>query len=375
MSTRYTQATRQQRKEFVHLNGVQVPLEVALNSSTYRRALTQLRSNSEIDMGAADAVSTGSIFVQSQLNKADTRLHMPLEGHTWFRDVPLTNGGGWVDTETAEFVSGGSTNIDGTGTGANDIGVVNFSRSQDVYPTFAWQRSVRIPLIESLKLAQANKSPNDILDKFIRTDWNKTMDQRVYLGPLNQKAGQFGIANNPLVTSQVAPNGTQANPGPSWNTKNPIDIVNDFQFAAETVWGNNGFALNALPNRFGVPATAYPKLLQPMYLNVAGTQQVSVYENVLQYIKANYFGLAINGKVPEIFPIPNWLETVGVGGSRRLLAYCFDDNFVNFGILQDLQRVGGPLSLQDGAFVATYVGNTGIVKFLGPTTALYLDEI
>lgn len=375
MPTRYVQSTRNQRAEYTYLGGVQMPLEAAVASSAFRRSLAALRSRSDIDMGAADAVSTGSIFVQSQLNKADTRLHMPLEGHTWFRDVPLTNGGGWVDTETAEFVSGGSTNIDGTGTGANDIGVVNFSRSQDVYPTFAWQRSVRIPLIESLKLAQANKSPNDILDRFIRTDWNKTMDQRVYLGPLNQKAGQTGLVNNASVTAQTAPNGTQASPGPSWTTKNPIDIANDFNYAAETIWAANGYALDSIPDRFGVPATAYPKLLQPMYLNVAGTQQVSVYENVLQYIKANYFGLAINGKVPEIFPIPNWLETAGSGGSRRLMAYCFNDNFVNFGILQDLQRVGGPLSLQDGAFVATYVGNTGIVKFLGPTTALYLDMI
>ena len=85
--------------------------------------------------------------------------------------------------------------------------------------------------------------------------------------------------------------------------------------------------------------------------------------------------LAINGKVPDIFPIPNWLETAGSGSSRRLAGYVFDDEFVNFGILQDLQRVGGPLSLQDGAFVATYIGNTGIVKWLAPQTAYYYDQI
>lgn len=367
MSNRYTPAVRAQRQD--------AALDAALRSSEYRRSLARLRNRETIDLGAADAVSTGSIFLQSELNKADTRLHMPLEGHSWFRDVPLTNGGGWADTETAEFVAGGDTNIDGTGTGANDIGVVNFSRSQDVYPTFAWQRSIRIPLIESLKLAQANKSPNDILDKFIRTAWNKTLDQRVYLGPLNQKAGQYGIVNSPLVTAQAAPNGTQAAPSPSWDTKNPVDIVNDFNYAAKTIWAACGYSLDSIPNRFAVAATAYDRLLQPMYVNVAGSAQVSVYENVLEYIKANYYGKSINGTVPEIYPVPNWMETAGSGNSRRLLAYRFDDNFVNFGILQDLQRVGGPLSLQDGAFVATYVGNTGIVKWLAPQTALYLDEI
>lgn len=343
-----------------------------LRSSAYLKNLMRLRSGQQL--GAADAVSTGQIFLQSELNKADPRLHMPMEGHTWFRDVPLTNGGGWVDTETAEFVNGGDSNIDGTGTGANDIGVVNYTRSQDVYPTFAWQRSIRISLIESLKLAQANKSPNDILDRFVRLVWNKTMDQRVYLGPLNQKANQTGLVNNASVTAQAAPNGSVSGT-PGWATKLPIDIVNDFQYCAETIWAANGYDLQAIPDRFGVPASAYPLLLQPMYLNVAGTPQVSVYENILQYIKANYFGKSLNGKEPEIYPIPNWLETAGASSTRRMIAYCFNDNFVNFGVLQDIQRVGGPLSLQDGAFVATYVGNTGIVKWLGPTTALYLDKI
>lgn len=374
MPNRYSFSTRRQREDYAIVDGSRVPLEVALRSSSYRRSLMALRSRQDVDAGAADAVSTGSIFLQSELNKADTRLHMPMEGHTWYRDVPLTNGGGWVDTETAEFVSGGDNNIDGTGTGVNDIGVVNYSRSQDVYPTFAWQRSIRIPLIESLKLAQANKSPNAILDEFVRVVWNKTMDQRVYLGPINQKANQTGLANSTQVTSQVAPNGSVSGT-PSWNTKLPIDIFNDFNYCAQTIWQNNGYDVRAIPDRFGVPATAYRLLLNPMYITVGGVPQTSVYENILQYIKGNYYGKAINGKEPEIYPIPNWLETVGTGSSRRMIAYRFDDNYVNFGVLQDLQRVGGPLSLQDGAFVATYIGNTGIVKWLGPTTALYLDEI
>jgi hypothetical protein len=49
----------------------------------------------------------------------------------------------------------------------------------------------------------------------------------------------------------------------------------------------------------------------------------------------------------------------------------FNDDFVNFGILQDIQRMGGPLSLQEGAYVATYIANTGIVKVLRPSTLIY----
>jgi hypothetical protein len=353
----YAQA-RKERKD--------AALDAALKSPAYLRDIMALRMYGPSAVN--DAVSTGQIFIQSQLNKADTRLHMPLEGHTWFRDIPLTNGGGWVDTETAEFVSVHSPNTDGTSTGANDIGIVNFNRSQDVYPTFGWQRSIRISLIDSLKLAQANKSPNDILDKAVRTDWNKTLDRRVYTG---SNSGKPGLVNQTIVTAQAAPNGTQSTPSPSWTTKNPIDLYNDFNYSAKTIWAASGYDISAIPDRFGVPATAYDRLLQPMGV-VNGTFYA---QNVLEYIKANYYGKTLNGKTPEIYPIPNWLETAGAGNSRRLIAYKFDDDCLNFGILQEIQRMGGPLSLQDGAFVATYIGNTGIVKVLRPTTVLYLDQI
>lgn len=344
-------------------------LDAAIKSNEYLKNLWKLRSGQQL--AEVDAVATGSIFLQSELNKADTRLHMPLEGHTWFRDIPVVNGGGWVDTETTEFVAVGSSNIDGTGTGANDIGVLNFSRSQDVYPTFGWQRSIRIQLIESLKLAQANKSPNDILDKGVRLDFNKTMDQRVYKGNF----GKTGLVNSSQVTATAAPNGTQVSPSPSWNTKNPIDIVNDFNSMAQAIWQQSGYDLAAVPDRFGIPASAYPKLLQPMVINTGAGGTTTVAENILEYIKRNYYGLAINGKVPEIVPIPNWLETAGSGNTRRMIGYSFRDDYVNFGLLQNVQRVGGPLSLQEGAFVATYIANTGIVKFLAPQTAYYYDAI
>ena len=345
-------------------------LDAALASSSYRRDLMALRMG---NMNAVkDAVATGNIFLQSQLNKADTRLHMPLEGHTWFRDVPLTNGGGWVESETAEFVDVFSPNIDGTGDGANDIGVVNYNRSQDVFAALAWQRSIRIPLIESLRLAQANKSPNDILDKAVRTDWNKTLDRRVYPGNF----GKPGLINNPLVTAQAAANGTQPTPSPSWNTKLPIDIFNDFQNAASYSWAASGNSIEAIPDRFLVPGSAYPKLLMPMVLSGSGgATTASPYANILEYIKKNYFGLALNGKEPEIYPLPSWLETAGAGGTRRLVSYKFSDEFLQFGILQDIQRMGGPLSLQDGAFVATYIGISGIVKMYRPTAMLYQDQI
>jgi hypothetical protein len=105
-----------------------------------------------------------------------------------------------------------------------------------------------------------------------------------------------------------------------------------------------------------------------------GGGTIPAFANILEYIKANYWGISINGKTPEIIPLPYWAENIGGAahtGSTQLTCYKFDDDFVNFGILQDIQRMGGPLSLQDGAFVATYIANTGIVKLYRPTTIMY----
>ena len=350
--------------------------------SAYQKSLYALRMSGPGGnlLGAKDASSTGQIFVQSELNKPDVRLHMPLEGHTWFRDVPLMNGGGWVDTETAQFVDVFSPNNvsspNTTGTSSNNIRTLNFNRSQDVYPTFPYQVNIRIPLIESLKLAQANKSPNDILDKGVRTDWNKTLDMRVYFGEQSNQ----GLLNQNLtgvINQRVQVSATGGNY--LWSAKTPLDIFNDFQYAAETTWANSGYALDSVPDRFLVPASRWMYLLQPMTLPTTGVSggastTIPAFANILEYIKKNYWGISINGKEPEIVPLPYWAENIGGSahtGSAQLTSYKFDDDFVNFGILQDIQRMGGPLSLQDGAFVATYIANTGIVKLYRPTTIMY----
>ena len=355
----------------------EVCAQAGMTQSAYMRSLLALRMSGSGGnlLGAKDASATGQIFLQSELNKPDPRLHMPLEGHTWFRDVPLMNGGGWVDTETAQFVNVFSPNNvaspNTTGTSSNNIRTLNFNRSQDVYPTHPYQVNIRIPLIESLKLAQANRSPNDILDKGVRTDWNKTLDNRVYWGV---EANQ-GLLNSvvPGVVNQQA--GSATTGGWAGATTTPMAIVEDFQGAAKLAYANSGYAPDSIPDRFLVPASKWDYLLQPMVLplgSALGT--IPAFTTILDWIKARYYGISINGKTPEIVPLPYWGETIG-GASHnsttQLTSYVFNDDFVNFGILQDIQRMGGPLSLQEGAYVATYIANTGIVEVLRPSTLIY----
>ena len=105
-----------------------------------------------------------------------------------------------------------------------------------------------------------------------------------------------------------------------------------------------------------------------------GSSNTGVAMSVAEYLKKNGFASTF-GIEPEIYPLPTWLETAGAGSTKRLIAYRFDKDCLSFSILQDLERLGGPLSVQAGAFMMTYVANTGVIKINRPTTINYFDGI
>jgi len=326
----------------------------------YLLNLGRLRAGMTLD--AAAEAATGQIFLQSELTRIDPILRMPLENYTHYRDIPMPEGGGWMDYEVARNVDFRGPADGSTGTDSNDIRVLEYNVGQDVWPTLPYQVNVRIPLIESLKMAATNRSPQDLLDKAVRVDFQKAMDKRVYQGIL----GNTGLVNSPIVTAQTVLRGAG---GYTWALKTPLEIYNDFNDFAQTAWTNSGGSPLAVPDRYLVPGSLWSYLTQPM---VIGGTPVAL--SVAEYLKKNGFA-ATYGITPEIYPLPSWLETAGAGGTKRLVAYRYDQDCLSFTLLQDLQRQGGPLSIQAGAFLITYVANTGVVKINRPTTINYWDGI
>jgi hypothetical protein len=287
---------------------------------------------------------------------------MPLENFTHYRDIPIIKGGGWMDFEIARNVDFRGPQDGSSGTDSNDIAIIEYNLNQDGWPTLPYQVEIRIPVIESLKMAAANRSPQDLLDKGVRTHFQKSLDRRVYLGIL----GNAGLVNNPVVTAQSLP-ATGTGTTTTWSTKNPQQIYNDFNQMAVTAWTNGGGSPLAIPNRYLVPGSLWSYLNQPM---VVGTTPLAV--SMAQYLKENGFASTF-GITPEIYPLPVWLETAGAGSTKRIVAYRFDQDCLSFTVLQDLQRLGGPISVQAGAFLMTYIANTGVVKVNRPQTVNYWD--
>jgi hypothetical protein len=329
----------------------------------YQQSLAALRSGQVLSDAAQAA--TGQTFLMAELSKLDPVVRLPLENFTYLRDIPLDKGGGWVMNHIAHNVDFRGPRDAGAGSQTNDSRVIEYNVNQDTWPVYPYQVRVRIPIVESLRMAQVGRSPQDLLDKGVRVDYSKTLDTRTYQGfqgGVNGGTSYYGLIGNPAVTNTALP-ATGTGGTLTWSTKTAVAILGDFNFMALTIWNASGNAPGAMPTRFLVPPTQWVLLTQPMAV-VGGP---SGYASILDYIQKNYLGAAF-GIVPEIYPLPEWLEGAGPGPTQLIMAYKYDKDCLSLGIPQEITRFGAPPSIVSGCFEFLYLANIGVVKVNRPQT-------
>lgn len=327
-----------------------------MNPREFQQNLSALRSGKVLSDAAAAA--TGQTFLMAELAKLDPVVRLPLENYTYLRDIPIDRGGGWVMNHIAHNVDFRGPRDDSAGSQTNDSRVIEYNVNQDTWPVFPYQVRIRIPIVESLRMAQVGRSPQDLLDKGVRVDYSKTLDTRTYLG----YRGNQGLINNATLTSTALP-ATGTGSTTTWSTKNPTQILGDFNFMAQTIWNASGNAPGAMPDRFLVPTSQFVQLTQPMAI-VGGP---SGYASILDYVKRNYLGSAF-GIEPEVYPLPVWPDSAGPGSTQELLAYKYDKDCLSLGIPQEITRFGAPPSIVSGCFEFLYLANLGVVKINRPQT-------
>ena len=84
-----------------------------------------------------------------------------------------------------------------------------------------WAQGMKIPFVDSQKYQTIGRSIDSILDRGIRLNYNKSVDQLVYNGFNNFT----GLVNDPNVVSSVAPNGAAG--GAAWTSKTVDEILWD----------------------------------------------------------------------------------------------------------------------------------------------------
>lgn len=311
------------------------------------------------------AVSSGMAYLVGELEKTDPKVREPLSAVTWQRDIVAKTGGGWVEytsTFDMDYGTTGPNDLSIVGTGTTTVPVMQVNTNKNMFKVFTWMHAMQVPFIDQAKLKQIGRSLEDLLNKGIRLNYNKTLDLNVYKG--FEKLGATGLLNDPNVTIAEAANG--AADTKTWATKTPDEILDDLNQAITDAWVASEYDLEGMPNHILIPPKQYTLLV---------TRKVSEAGNisVLEYLKNN--NIANNqGREIEIQPC-RWCVQAGAGKTDRMLVYVNDEDKVNFDITVPITRAMTQPVVDKAAYLTLYAAQIGQVKFNYYQPVRYVDGI
>jgi len=314
------------------------------------------------------AVAGGMAFLESELEKRDPKVREPLTSVTWMRDIPVKSGGGWVDFTSNLFVDYGISGPNGYGIQGNQtttIPIVQANLTKDIYRTFNWGNVLKVNFIDVQKLQGAGRSLDDMLDKGVKLNWNKTLDQLTYQGPFASAAFP-GLMNNGSVTATTVATGVSGSK--LWVNKTPAEILYDVNTVMVSTWAASQYDLTGMANHILIPPAQFAYIASQL---VSGNGSVSI----LTYLLENNIGKS-QGVDLKIFP-SRWCIGAGAGATDRMLAYVNDEDRVVLDVTVPIQRVMTTpnISSGGGAYLTLYQGQIGVVKFLYFQPALYADGL
>lgn len=309
------------------------------------------------------AVAQGMAFLQSELEKRDPKVREPLTSVTWMRDIVAKTGGGWVDFTSVfnvDYQISGPNMYGLIGGQTNSIPIMQANVGKDAYPVFGWANVLKVPYVDMQKLQGLGRSLDDMLDKGIKLNWNKTLDSMVYQGT----GTHYGLVNQTAVTRTTVANGATGHS--EWTTKTPAEILYDVNTIMVATWAASEYDVTGMCNQI---------LLPPSQYSYIASQLVSTAGNVsiLTYLLQNNIGKT-QGVDLQIFP-SRWCIGAGSAGTDRMVGYVNDDDRLYFDITVPIQRAMTMPSVQEAAYLTLYMGQVGPVKLLYLEPCAYADGI
>lgn len=311
------------------------------------------------------SISSGMAFLEGELEKRDPRLLEPLQSVTWQRDIVAKTGGGWVDFTSNMFVDYATTGSNENGIiggETNDIPVMQANTSKDVFKVFNFANILKVPFVDQQKLQKAGRSLDDLLDKGIRFNYNKSVDNIVYNGLPSLSI--YGLVNNPNLTASSAPNG--ASGSATWALKTPDEILADINALIVATWTASEFDLSGMANHILIPPNQYANIVSTKVSTAGNT-------SILQFLLDNNIGRN-QGVNVEIHP-SRWCTGAGASSKDRMVAYVNDEDRVNFDLTVPLSRVMTQPQVTEMAYLTAYAAQIGQMKFLYTQCARYMDGI
>lgn len=313
----------------------------------------------------AAGISTGMAFLEGELEKRDPKIREPLTSVTWPRDIVAKTGGGWVDftsTMNVEYGTTGSNDLSLVGGSTDVINVMQANINKDIYKVFTWAMGMKIPFVDAQKYATIGRSIDAILDKGIRLNHNKAIDQLVYGGFAS--VGIPGLVNDSNIVRSMADAGSAGTA--TWVTKTVDEILWDINKMITEGWAASEYDDSAMINHILLPPQKYAYLVSTR-IGTSGD------ENILGYLLKNNMAKQ-NGKNLQIVPC-RWCVGAGQGNTDRMVGYVNDEDKLYFDLPVPLTRaMTQPVALQF-AYITIYAAQMGQVKFNYYQPARYVDGI
>lgn len=313
----------------------------------------------------AAGISTGMAFLEGELEKRDPKIREPLTSVTWPRDIVAESGGGWVDftsTMNVDYATSGGNDNSLVGGATDVISLVQANINKDVYKVFTWAQGMKIPFVDSQKFQTIGRSIDSILDRGVRLNYNKSVDQLVYRG--FTFVGFTGLVNDANIIRSTAPNGAAGSP--LWQNKTVDEILWDVNKTLTEAWAASEYDESAIPNHLLLPPDKYAYIVSTR-IGTSGN------ENILDYLLRNNLATNRGGNL-YIAPC-RWCSGAGTGNTDRMVAYVNDRDKVYFDLPVPLTRaMTQPVALQF-AYITIYAAQMGQVKWLYYQPARYMDGI
>lgn len=313
----------------------------------------------------AAGISTGMAFLEGELEKRDPKIREPLTSVTWPRDIVAESGGGWVDftsTMNVDYATSGGNDNSLVGGATDVISLVQANINKDVYKVFTWAQGMKIPFVDSQKFQTIGRSIDSILDRGVRLNYNKSVDQLVYCGFTS--VGFTGLVNDANIVRSTAPNGAAGSP--LWQNKTVDEILWDVNKTLTEAWAASEYDESAIPNHLLLPPDKYAYIVSTR-IGTSGD------ENILDYLLRNNLATNRGGNL-YIAPC-RWCSGAGTGQTDRMVAYVNDRDKVYFDLPVPLTRaMTQPVALQF-AYITIYAAQMGQVKWLYYQPARYMDGI
>lgn len=294
-------------------------------------------------------------FLTTSLAKLHTKTYEPKVYFTYQNDIPVENGGGFVDYieyYTVDWAGIMNETRNVMGNSVNQVPRVNASMSQNRVPVYTYEIAydLRFIELEKMKKLALAKSLEQIYQTGIRAGWDYFVQKIAYLGTGDSK----GFFNNDKVSVTTIDNA--ATTGKGFEGMDDDAVVSFFNGIFTSVLENSNMNVALLPDTILVPTYVQADLVNrfsPLYANT-----------LLDFLKEHNMAKAQSGE--ENFKLtivarPD-LDNLGNTGNGRIVAYKKDKDYVRLDMPYPIQHYITLPNINTCSYTTVFVGQVSAIQ-------------